>query len=137
MRNQFIAQFVVLSLQWSTCGTAHLDGRALFCAPISLQMITKCELCVLSGWNLAWKGSKSGSFEMSCHQMDCSAISWKFTNLSNDPRIFETTNIYLIHIICMYCNRARERWHNFIAYSLISSDLKTFSIRKRNISIAR
>jgi len=32
------------------CGTARcLDGRALFCAPISLQMTTKRELCVLSG----------------------------------------------------------------------------------------
>jgi len=31
-------------------GTARcLDGRALFCAPISLQMTTRRELCVLSG----------------------------------------------------------------------------------------
>jgi len=45
MRNQFIAQFVVLSLQQSTYGTARcLDGRVLFCAPISLQMTTKREL---------------------------------------------------------------------------------------------
>ena len=45
-----------------------------------LQMTTKRELCVFSGWNLAWRGSKSGSFEMSRHQMDCSAI-WKFIKL--------------------------------------------------------
>jgi len=50
-----------------------------------LQMTTKHELCVLSGWNLAWRGSKSGSFEMSPHQMDCSAISWKFTKLIKRP----------------------------------------------------
>jgi len=87
MRNQFITQFVVLSLQRSTCGTACCleEGRALFCAPISLQMTTKRELCVLSDWNLAWRGSKSGSFEMSRHQMDCSAISWKFTKLIKWP----------------------------------------------------
>ena len=51
----------------------------------SLQMTTKRELCVLSGWNLAWRGSKSGSFEMSRHQMDCSAISWKFIKLIKRP----------------------------------------------------
>jgi len=50
-----------------------------------LQIITKRELCVLSGWNLTWRGSKSGSFEMSRHQMDCSAISWKFTKFIKRP----------------------------------------------------
>jgi len=80
-----IRSFVIAT----TCGTARcLDGRALFCAPISLQMTTKRELCVLSGWNLAWRGSKSGLFEMSRHQMDCSAISWKFTKLIKRPTYF-------------------------------------------------
>ena len=85
----------ILSLQRSTCGTARcLDRKALFCASISLQMTTKRELCLFSGWNLAWRGSKNGSFEMSRHQMDCSAISWKFTKLIKWP-----TYIYIYNII--------------------------------------
>jgi len=43
------------------------------------------QTCVFSGWNLAWRGSKNGSFEMSHHQMDCSAISWKFIKLIKRP----------------------------------------------------
>jgi len=87
-----IHSFVIATVD---CGTARcLDGRALFCAPISLQMTTKRELYVLSGWNLVWRGSKNGSFEMSRHQMDCSAISWKFTKL-----IKWSTYIYIYNII--------------------------------------
>jgi len=41
-----IRSFVIATVD----GTARcLDGRALFCAPISLQMITKRELYILSG----------------------------------------------------------------------------------------
>ena len=65
-----------------------LSGRTFFCAPISLQMTTKRELCVLSGWNLAWRDLKSGSFEICC------VIKWivapfhgNLPNLSNDSRI--------------------------------------------------
>ena len=66
-----------------------------FFAPISLQMTIKHSTCVLSGWNLAWRGSKVRRMDLSrCHQMDCSAISWKFTKLIKRP-----TYIY-IYIYC-------------------------------------
>ena len=68
---------------------SHCRHQWVFCRVWDslLQMTIKHELCVLSGWNLAWRGSKSGSFEMSRHQMDCSAFHGNLPNLSNDPRI--------------------------------------------------
>jgi len=87
MRNQFIVQFVVLSLQRSTCGTARcLDGRALFCAPISLQMTTKNYASFLTE---IWpEGIRRVDFSR------CRVIKWivapfheNLPNLLNDPRI--------------------------------------------------
>jgi len=80
MRNQFIAQFVVLSLQRSTCRTARcLDGRALFCAPISLQSLAEI-------WP---EGVRRVDLSK------CRVIKWivapfhgNLPNLSNDPRIY-------------------------------------------------
>ena len=61
---------------------SHCRRQWVFCRLWdSLLQMTKRELCVLSGWNLAWRDSKSGSFEMSRHQMDFNTISWKFTKL--------------------------------------------------------
>jgi len=78
-----LAQWEKILVKWGS----HCRRQWVFCRlwDSLLQMTTKRELCVLSGWNLAWRGSKSGSFEMSRHQMDCSAISWKFTKLIKRP----------------------------------------------------
>jgi len=78
-----LARWEEILVKWGS----HCRRQWVFCRlrDSLLRMTIKRELCVLSGWNLAWKGSKSGSFEMSRHQMDCSAISWKFTKLIKWP----------------------------------------------------
>ena len=66
-------------------------------SPIRSFVIATVDLWddALSCWNLAWRGSKSKSFEMSCHQMDYSAISWKFTKL-----IKRLTYVYIYKYVC-------------------------------------
>ena len=91
MRNQFIAQFVVLSLQRSTCGTAHcLEGRALFCTPISLQMTT----------NVNYASFLAEIWPEVVRRVDlsrCRVIKWilalfhgNLPNLSNDSHTFSS-----------------------------------------------
>ena len=68
-------------------------------------------------------GLKSGSFEMSRHQMDCSAISWKFTKLIKQPTyiyiyiyIFEELHLRYIKLT-KYTN---DFYHHMIWRSIMN-----------------
>ena len=94
MRNQFIAQFVVLSLQRSTCGTARcLDRKALFCANLAsndYQMWTMCPFWL----KFDLKGFEEWIFRDGVIKWIVAPFHENLSNLSNDPRIFSKTIMY-------------------------------------------
>jgi len=92
------AKFLSLGTERSHTGPNpknRVDEESIH-SPIRSFVIATVDLWddALSCWNLAWRGSKK-SFEMSCHQMDYSAISWKFTKL-----IKRLTYVYIYKYVC-------------------------------------